>query len=382
MSIEVPKSAKIYTTKYSDFRGVDFTNDPTGVWQRRSPNGRNMVPDSSGRPYKRTGWKQMYSVEDFVSILAEKGKVAESVEIYKSFYFELAGRDHILIFTDNGIFRIIENEDGENELSYLDGSDDYDCYTGYTRAFFFEGGGKSAFYVYGNYKIWIYEYEDGAYRFRQETDTYIPTVLIGTNASTCSGTVLEGYNLLGTKAYVTYGDCELFLSVPSRGELIVNVNKETYSSAETDKVVTLTYRSGVWKKGDTVKNLGALGITIASGTPIEHDTITIINGYGVLLPKNVAQDQIGDVRVWVSSSVAFDTELTVIESNSTQGLSANRCALYTDTTSDDAKAWILFGVNYQAINPPEDFIKVQFPTQLTRITNVNFTAEATPTLIY
>ena len=65
MPINVPKKPKVYTTKYDNFRGVDFTNDPSNVWSHRSPNAKNMTPDLSGRPWKRTGWKVEKSSQDF-----------------------------------------------------------------------------------------------------------------------------------------------------------------------------------------------------------------------------------------------------------------------------------------------------------------------------
>ena len=58
MALEIPKNPKVYTTKYENFRGVDFTNNPTKVRYRRSPSGKNMLPDASGVPFKRHGWKK------------------------------------------------------------------------------------------------------------------------------------------------------------------------------------------------------------------------------------------------------------------------------------------------------------------------------------
>ena len=39
MAMELPASPKVYTTKYDNFKGVDYTNDATNVWRRRSPTG-------------------------------------------------------------------------------------------------------------------------------------------------------------------------------------------------------------------------------------------------------------------------------------------------------------------------------------------------------
>ena len=70
MAIKLPAAQKVYTTKYDNFRGVDFTNDPSNVWYRRTPDGVNMLPDESGRPFKRTGWKKVVTADDFANLYA------------------------------------------------------------------------------------------------------------------------------------------------------------------------------------------------------------------------------------------------------------------------------------------------------------------------
>ena len=35
--LEAPSEPKKYTTEYRDFKGVDFTTEPSSVWKRRSP---------------------------------------------------------------------------------------------------------------------------------------------------------------------------------------------------------------------------------------------------------------------------------------------------------------------------------------------------------
>lgn len=66
MPVSVPNSPKVLTTKYQNWRGVDYTNDPSNVWYRRSPNGLNMLPNLDGQPFKRNGWKVELSTDDFV----------------------------------------------------------------------------------------------------------------------------------------------------------------------------------------------------------------------------------------------------------------------------------------------------------------------------
>ena len=75
MPISVPNSPKVLTTKYQNWRGVDYTNDPSNVWYRRSPNGLNMLPNLDGQPFKRHGWKVEFIPDDFAD--AMKRSVAE-----------------------------------------------------------------------------------------------------------------------------------------------------------------------------------------------------------------------------------------------------------------------------------------------------------------
>ena len=118
MAIELPTAQKVYTTNYADFRGVDFTNDPSNVWYRRSPEAYNMLTDEAGRPFKRTGWKIEVSAQNMADLYADdNSKTAPSeVSVRKCHYFELAGKDHVIIFTNIGVFVYRETEDHVSEL--------------------------------------------------------------------------------------------------------------------------------------------------------------------------------------------------------------------------------------------------------------------------
>ena len=89
MSLTVPSAPKIKTTEYQSFRGVDYTNDPSNVWYRRTPDGVNMLPDEAGRPFKRTGWKKVVTADDFADLYStDTGSAAPSeVTINKCHYF-------------------------------------------------------------------------------------------------------------------------------------------------------------------------------------------------------------------------------------------------------------------------------------------------------
>ena len=301
---------KVYTTVYSDFKGVDYTNDASNVWKRRSPTGYNMLPDESGRPFKRTGWEVLIENEEIKDALsASLGYDVDEVNITKLSWFELAGQDHIVIFTDagvlfyNGVFTAINTTP--------------ECYMNQDRCFFFEGGGTSAFYIYGSRRIW--KYDDTFTLTEVTSNVTIPTVIVGA-AADGTGTVMRGYNMLGSKVQIDYCSCDLKVK-----ELLA------------DKI-------------------------------------------GVLLPNNVTDGQVSDIKVWVSVKRQFDTALTVLASTETLA-SDDECKLHPNLTiGSDKFAWIEFHKTWTALVDGEDFIRVQFPTILTQTTNINnkvLTGEAT-----
>ena len=56
VSFKVPKSPAKSIKVISEFLGVDFTNSPANIDDRRSPNGKNMVRDVPGKVRKSMGW--------------------------------------------------------------------------------------------------------------------------------------------------------------------------------------------------------------------------------------------------------------------------------------------------------------------------------------
>lgn len=289
MPLDIPKEPKVYTTVYDNFKGVDFTNDATNVWHRRSPDGYNMLPDESGRPFKRTGWEVIVSAEDLCDILNKT-----DIRILKCHYFELAGKDHILIFTDGGVFRYLDDELKLLTTPDFSGdSTDVDCYTSYDRAFFFEGGGTSAFYIYGNYKVWVYGY-DGDFYFKQTDDIYIPTVIFSADASSCTGETLESYNMLGNLAQVLYQDNEMFYSYTDSSYFTFTVDKAKFNAWLFATTFTFTYDLANTKWVKSVNEQGTITTEDVSTTDFQDVygvtvTGTLSNGDVILFRKLVSE---------------------------------------------------------------------------------------------
>ena len=86
MPVEIPKEPKKYTSMYDNFKGVDYTDDASNVWRKRSPSGINMLPGLDDRPYKRKGWKVEVPSADFIT--AGKSDWASSTSISQDGKFQ------------------------------------------------------------------------------------------------------------------------------------------------------------------------------------------------------------------------------------------------------------------------------------------------------
>lgn len=396
MAMELPTSPKVYTTTYDNFKGVDFTNDATNIWRRRSPTGTNMLPDASGRPFKRDGWNILLSNDDICLALNlngyaeatvtedefnanKSGYYTESGGVYtqcqdedtynplttyyvatmpdkrpviqKCSWFELAGQDHIVVFTDLGVFFYANNM----VTAY---SVDGDCYTGYDRCFFFEGDGTSAFYIYGNYRVWRYNAD---FTLEEVTDKLtVPTLLISAEADG-TGTFNQGYNLLGNLASIEYYNADLFTYWGTDG---LNF---TVASTWTGAPTTYTCSTaGSWTP--------ATGINAPNAKV--GDQIFAFKGKGVLLPNNVdPSGQLSKIKVWISQTTQFDTKLEVVTTG-TPTLNS-QCRLYADPVErENQQAFIVFNSSQTFADlGGEDVVKVEFPTTKIVVTSIDLSLD-------
>ena len=383
MPMEVPDNPKIYTKMYQNFAGVDYTNDPSNVWYRRTPDGVNMLPDESGRPFKRTGWKKEITAEDFADLYAsDTGEVAPSeIEIRKCYYFELSGQDHIVIFTNYGVFIYRDGEllssqsiSALNTISY-----DPDLIEAYDRAYFFEGGGKSAFYIYGGFKIWEYGYSDDDGFTWQEVEPYIPRVNITVDARHEAGEAYETVNMLSDFIAEDFQN-NYYKYISSRSTNVtgatLSVNETQFLSMVSDVgTYTFTYAATdhTWLlNGDhvAIKNYGiTLGVT-----PTDGKTITVVVSVEnrVNLPRRIAG--ITGMRVFGSVNTQFDTELTLeaLQTHQTEGY----CTLVTPATGN---SHIKFYRSFVSLVEGEDSVRVVYPRNAVETTNYD-TGEITMTV--
>lgn len=502
MPLEIPKSAKVYTTAYSDFKGVDYTNDATNVWKKRSPTGLNMSPDLDGKPYKRKGWKVEKSVlnilypefdldaalqkmdfpggvsrtysnglftikgqrslpvtsviplysfrrntfpsirkwrvklesqkgDDTFALITNKRSVMDnpfrfnsdvefvldedetpsqiaylvdthlpidttfriSLEpivdfaINKLYYFELNGYEHIMAFTSNGLFAYREDPNHYSDSDdFVCISTDEDCIESYERAFFFEGNGTSAFYVYGNGKVWAYEYD--AERIATDPETginnkgfifsekapYVPRVRIGVSANGDIGEPYESVNLFGRFIAEEFQNnlYEQSLNITySENIMTASVTSEFYKKLPSNGTYRFTYDGTDWKLNGSGINLVDYGITYA-GNEVSGDYIEVVSqsNFKCRIALEVAETQNPIVKV--STSAQFDTELEVIK-NGTPTDSQVRM----DTS--DGVTTFTFSRAYLPVVSGEDGIRIEYP-RFTNIHTQHTTEDATVTV--
>lgn len=250
--MEVPKEPKVYTTVYDNFKGVDYTDDASNVFRRRSPDGLNMLPDLDGKPYKRPGWEVALSAQDFRNAagVASTAKVIPD----KTYYFELGGYDIMLIFNSLGIFSyrrppISGSQDafghilhhlstfipigGGNPQPFPPKIDGKDVPIDSGRAFFFEGGGTAGFYLFVGLRLFRY---DGANFV--EVQPHIPLVMIGCS-SEGNGTNIEDINMLTSMRMISYSPAGETTTFAIPGGAIAETAKVEVIDEETGDFVPL-----------------------------------------------------------------------------------------------------------------------------------------------
>lgn len=68
----------IHTTTYGQFKGVDFSTDPSLVDPSRSPLAVNMIADTGGMPEKRMGWRTLETIASPVNGAEHERKAVDT----------------------------------------------------------------------------------------------------------------------------------------------------------------------------------------------------------------------------------------------------------------------------------------------------------------
>ena len=234
MPLAAPEEPKVYTTIYNQFKGVDFTNDPTQVYKRRSPDAVNFTPDDGGIPYKRVGWKTVY----------EPMSQLDEIPIREMWSFEYADKQHLLYVRGNKMYAYGNDT---NPLLTFESEDSN------VVAIFFNAMSGGAFYVLADNKLMEYTVVElsGSKTFQfAEVDAYVPTVMISRDPSG-GGTLYESVNLLTRKRKESFlGDDtskDYFTTTPIKSQTeIVKVKNESgeYVTLKRNTDYTVNYELG------------------------------------------------------------------------------------------------------------------------------------------
>lgn len=159
-----------YAKSFSEFRGVDFSTDPTQVDPRRSPAALNLISDMAGFPEKRPGWRTIAAFPARVNGL---------------YYAVLkSGTGYFLVHAGSALYRYAEGE--EPELVF-DGLADEKS-TGFVHA-------GRLFLLDGSRYSVLVEGENGLSLLPVSDIAFIPTTTIAMSPSG-DGTAFEDVNLL------------------------------------------------------------------------------------------------------------------------------------------------------------------------------------------
>lgn len=178
--MEIPSAPKIYTGRYEDLRGVNFSQSSVEVDHKHSPDMLNMISDDGGNPRKRVGWRKEYRVKGEVLDLYFDDKV-KYIAYWDALY-------------NNGGY-IVDASKDINGVSLAISSDKH-C-----KMMAFNG----SVYAFG-----IGEIRNVTGFFNNlpsaTPDIYVPEVTISKNADGTGGTFLESVNLLTPKRKMSFYD--------------------------------------------------------------------------------------------------------------------------------------------------------------------------------
>ena len=166
VTIQGGSKPTVYSTTYTQFKGVDFSTDPMLVDKSRSPYAVNLISDSGGMPEKRPGWRTLHKLEGAVNGL---------------WHCFIKDTDHYLAHVGNKIYKWTE----ATEPTVLrEGVND-----GRSCAFFL----LSKLYILTGAEYLQYDGTE-----IKEVEPYVPTIVIN-RLPTGGGTYLEGLNLIGSQ---------------------------------------------------------------------------------------------------------------------------------------------------------------------------------------
>lgn len=373
MPVDVPKEPKKNTTVYDNFKGVDYTNDASNVFRRRSPSGKNMLPDLDGRPRKRPGWEvnipsiafvrlvvpdyddtATYDVGDHVFYDDVLYRCKTTISVAEAWddthwdeaemdvvtdrihYFNYGSNDFLMIFNNLGVFYIRDDQTTVTKCQMWDESLTPPAAADFpptktidvdgtptsvvvpadaNRAFFFEGNGTAGFYTFVESDLYRFGADDSGNLYFFKVTPTIPVFLIGTDPPTGVGTTNDSLNMLTDYRTIEYfGDGS-------------TVNYKIPSAASTQTEVTveiLDSTTGKWN--NIAPNDATYPWSIADNT----DTLAFSG-------SSPAASTVGNVRITYRPTSGTSYVLTTGVDSNKVSTSATMTATYEQTETYWAK---------------------------------------------
>ena len=169
------ESIRLYQKEYTQFRGVDFSTDPTQVADYRSPYALNLISDLAGFPEKRVGWRK----------ILDTGKRINGI--------------HHAVFASGASMRFVHAGNTLYTWDESNASHTAICETmSDNRSAAFAHGGKM--YIMDGLKYRVVAEADGVYTVAnvEDGEVFVPTTTISADPSG-GGTPFEAVNMLTGK---------------------------------------------------------------------------------------------------------------------------------------------------------------------------------------
>ena len=227
------------TTVYGEFRGVDFSVDPSLVSKNRSPYAINLISDTGGMPEKRLGWRKLFVVEEPVNGIfraefddKEYYIVHGGTKLYKMTpptYNNDLGQD------EGGSIEVIKEgiANSKSTSFYMQQSDT----ASYDEDNKEEKRLKSGLYIMTGKEYLVF---DGTSVKDAAADPYVPHVLANNTPKGKDGFVIEPPNLLTGKKMESFVGTDEDKTYKLSFENIENVYKVEVTDKDTGKRKTLS----------------------------------------------------------------------------------------------------------------------------------------------
>lgn len=237
-TLRSPTNKEYHVSHYENLKGVDFTQNASDVFSRRSPTAINMISNEGGNPVKRCGWekicetgfniKDMWSFkyngeEHLIGLLQIQGSIGDD------YYY-------VLVRWDSFNKTWVEISDGD----YPTFANEKPCVFKFGTVTQETFGAVTPYYTSNGYflpAVSKYTETENGYAFK-EIEPYIPTIIIG-EEFTGGGASYEAVNLLTNEVKESYVAKE---TVSATGEYPLESSIQLSAKADRDNPIIINLK--------------------------------------------------------------------------------------------------------------------------------------------